>query len=154
MMRFEYKVLPAPRKGRKDKGVKAPEDRFARALEQAINALAAEGWEFLRAETLPSDERSGLTSTQTVYRDMLVFRRTVESGDEKPGTPDLAGLAAVEAIPDPAPMPAPDPAPGPAAPEPRSEPATEPPINRPAPGAASEEPGPKVIFRAPPRETD
>jgi hypothetical protein len=37
--------------------------------------MGADGWEFQRAETLPSQERSGLTSTVTTYRNVLVFRR-------------------------------------------------------------------------------
>lgn len=74
---FEYKVIPAPRQGQKAKGVKAPEDRFSLALETVMNTQAADGWEFVRAETLPSDERSGFRSTTTVYRSVLVFRRAL-----------------------------------------------------------------------------
>lgn len=76
---FEYKVVPAPSKGRKARGVKGPEARFAHALETTMNILATEGWEFQRADILPSDERQGLTSTQTVYRSVLVFRRPLTS---------------------------------------------------------------------------
>ena len=75
---FQYKVVPAPSKGRKAPGVKGPEARFANALEHAINALAQDGWEYQRTDILPSSERQGLTSTQTVYRSVLVFRRPVE----------------------------------------------------------------------------
>lgn len=75
MTQFEYKVVPAPAKGRKARGVKGPEGRFANALEMLMNEMAAEGWEFLRAETLPSEERSGLTASTTIYRSVLVFRR-------------------------------------------------------------------------------
>lgn len=74
-MTFEYKVVPAPTRGQKGKGIKGPEARFANALELNLNALAAEGWEFLRAETLPNDERSGLTGTTTTFRTVLVYRR-------------------------------------------------------------------------------
>lgn len=76
MTHYEYKVVPAPTRGQKAKGVKGPEARFAHRLEQDLNTIATDGWEFLRAETLPSEERSGLTSTQTHYRSVLVFRRT------------------------------------------------------------------------------
>ena len=61
MMRYEYKVVPAPARGEKAKGVKAPEARFALTVEQVLNEMGADGWEFLRAETLPSEERQGLT---------------------------------------------------------------------------------------------
>lgn len=72
---FEYKVLPAPVKGAKAKGVRASEDRFALALERLMNELGETGWQFLRAETLPQEERKGLTQTSTEWRNVLVFRR-------------------------------------------------------------------------------
>ncbi|MBO9408550.1 DUF4177 domain-containing protein [Shimia sp. R9_1] len=74
-MTYEYKVVPSPTRGQKGKGIKGPEGRFANALELHMNDLAAEGWEFVRAETLPHEERSGLTSTTTTYRTVLVYRR-------------------------------------------------------------------------------
>ena len=77
MSEFEYNVIAAPEKGLKIKGVKSPADRFALALTEQMNEMAAEGWEYIRTDTLPSVERSGLTSTQTVYRNVMVFRRTV-----------------------------------------------------------------------------
>ncbi|MGK7653404.1 DUF4177 domain-containing protein [Roseovarius sp. B08] len=78
IQKYEYKVIPAPAKGRKGPGVKGAEGRFAHGLETVINELALEGWEYLRADILPSEERQGLTSSQTVYRSMLVFRRPLE----------------------------------------------------------------------------
>lgn len=81
MPRYEYKVVPAPAKGQKAKGVKTPQDRFAHSIETTLNILAAEGWEYLRADMLPSEERSGLTGTTTNWRNVLVFRRVV-GGDE------------------------------------------------------------------------
>ncbi|MFN3209141.1 MAG: DUF4177 domain-containing protein [Roseovarius sp.] len=78
IQKYEYKVIPAPSKGRKGPGVKGAEGRFAHGLETVINELALEGWEYLRADILPSEERQGLTSSQTVYRSMLVFRRPLE----------------------------------------------------------------------------
>jgi hypothetical protein len=74
-MSYEYRVIPAPVKGTKAKGAKSAPDRFALTLQDAMNAMANDGWEFQRAETLPSEERSGLTGTKTVYHNMLVFRR-------------------------------------------------------------------------------
>lgn len=79
MTQFQYKVVPAPAKGEKIRGVKAAEDRFALAIERLMNEMAAEGWEFQRAELLPSEERSGLTSSQTIWRNLLVFRRPADS---------------------------------------------------------------------------
>ena len=77
MSQYEYKVVPAPKKGLKAKGVKSAEDRYANALETAMNALSAEGWEYQRSETLPSEKRSGLTRRVTTFQNMLVFRRAV-----------------------------------------------------------------------------
>lgn len=74
-MTYEYKVVPAPVRGLKAKGIKTPQERFAHALELAMNELAVDGWEYLRADTLPSEQREGLMSKTTVYQNMLVFRR-------------------------------------------------------------------------------
>jgi len=74
-MSYEYKVVPAPARGLKAKGVKTAEDRFANALQTAMNELAVDGWEYLRADTLPCEQREGLLSKTTVYQNMLVFRR-------------------------------------------------------------------------------
>ncbi|WP_299654153.1 DUF4177 domain-containing protein [uncultured Tateyamaria sp.] len=76
---WEYKVVPAPTKGQKGKGIKGPEARFAFALEALMNDMGAEGWEFQRAETLPSIERSGLTGSTTEWRNVMVFRRAVSA---------------------------------------------------------------------------
>ena len=75
MPRYEYKVVPAPAKGLKAKGIRSPEARFAHALASAMNELGAAGWSYLRTDTLPAEERAGLTRTRTTYHNMLVFRR-------------------------------------------------------------------------------
>lgn len=77
MPHYEYKVVAAPTKGLKARGVKTPEARFANSVESLLNTLGAEGWEYLRAELLPSEERSGLTGSTTNWRNVLVFRRSV-----------------------------------------------------------------------------
>ncbi|MGH1329921.1 MAG: DUF4177 domain-containing protein [Paracoccaceae bacterium] len=79
MQRFEYKVVPAPKKGQRGKGVKGADGRFAHALEQLMNENAALGWEYQRTDTLPAEERSGLASRTTVYQNMLVFRRETQA---------------------------------------------------------------------------
>lgn len=72
---FEYRVVPAPRKGEKAKGVRSGEARFALAMSRLFNHMGAQGWEFVRADTLPSEERVGLTGTEVRYHALLVFRR-------------------------------------------------------------------------------
>ena len=83
-MSYEYKVIPAPTRGLKAKGVKTSEDRFANALETEINTLAAKGWEYVRADTLPCEQREGLMSKTTIYQNMLVFRRAKAAKDAAP----------------------------------------------------------------------
>jgi hypothetical protein len=75
MSEYDYKVIAAPTKGVKAKGLKSTEDRFANAIELTINEMASQGWEYQRAEALPSVERSGLTSSKTVWHNLLVFRK-------------------------------------------------------------------------------
>ncbi|MEM9580820.1 MAG: hypothetical protein AAF891_09045 [Pseudomonadota bacterium] len=82
MTRFEYKVIPAPLRGKRGKGVKGHDGKFAFALQGLMNDMGLDGWEYQRAETLPSEERSGLTGRTTVYRNMLVFRRPLATDPE------------------------------------------------------------------------
>jgi hypothetical protein len=74
MPRFEYKLVPAPEKATKHKGLKGAAN-FSATLEDILNELGADGWHYLRADTLPHEERSGLTSKTTTYRNILVFQR-------------------------------------------------------------------------------
>lgn len=75
MQRYEYKVIPAPRRGEKTRTAKTAPDRFAESLSALMNSLGRDGWEYMRADTLPCDERAGLTGTVTHFQNMLVFRR-------------------------------------------------------------------------------
>ena len=95
MQRFEFKVIPAPKRGEKARGVKTTEDRFAMALTTLMNQLGAEGWDYVRADALPCEERAGLTGTKTTFQNMLVFRRVIEA---EAGAPPK--LLAVEEAPD------------------------------------------------------
>ena len=94
MLCFEYKVVPSPRKGEKAREAKTTPDRFALALATLMNKLGQDGWEYLRADTLPCDERVGFTGSKTTFQSMLVFRRALTAGAEVP-----AGLTAVEPEP-------------------------------------------------------
>lgn len=84
MQSYEYKVVPAPARGDKVRGVKTTEDRFAQTLGAVLNAQARDGWEFQRTETLPAEERAGLTRTKTVYLNLLVFRRPAPDAGLRP----------------------------------------------------------------------
>ncbi len=84
MAEFEYKVVPAPKQGAKAKGIKGAEAQFANTLETLMNEVAADGWEYQRTDTLPCEERQGLTGRVTVFQNMLVFRRmTAAAAAEK-----------------------------------------------------------------------
>jgi hypothetical protein len=120
MQRFEYKVIPAPRRGEKARGVKTTEDRFAYALTQLMNQLGAEGWDYVRADALPCDERAGLTGTKTTFQNVLIFRRAIGTAveDDRPSTrlllSDPVSTAAPRLGPAETPMPASSPSVGPA----------------------------------------
>ncbi len=77
MARYEYKVVAAPRKAKAFKGVRSHEDQFASVLAETMNLLAREDWEYLRAESLPCEEKTGITSRVEGYQSVLVFRRKI-----------------------------------------------------------------------------
>ena len=85
MTQYEYQVIASPRRTKRIKGVKTGAGRFAHALTDAINDMAAEGWEYLRAETLPADEKKGmLSSASETYHSVLVFRRAKPAAQVQP----------------------------------------------------------------------
>ncbi|AYE99974.1 DUF4177 domain-containing protein [Paracoccus yeei] len=117
MSSYEYIAIPAPARGEKTRGAKTGIDRFAATLTDTLNRMAGDGWDYVRAETLPAEERSGLTSRTTVYHNLLIFRRSLAAAQPMPNP--------VRAAPEPAPAPVPEPAP---APEPAE---TTPPVRAP-----------------------
>ena len=90
MSGFEYRVVPAPMRGLKARGVKGTPARFANALQTVMNDLGVEGWEYQRTDTLPVEERQGLTGKTTTFQNMLVFRRTLDAAAEE--APVIAAL--------------------------------------------------------------
>lgn len=97
MTRYEYRVVPAPQRGLKAKGAKTTEARFAQALMALMNEFARDGWEYLRADTLPCEERVGLTGRTTRFQNMLVFRRALpdaEGADASARAEPVRALAA------------------------------------------------------------
>ena len=101
MTGYEYKVIPAPTRGEKARGAKTPADRFALTLTNLMNEMGADGWEYIRADTLPAEERAGLTRKVTVYQNLLVFRRARVPAP-KSAMPPLQ-LNAADPVPDTAP---------------------------------------------------
>lgn len=97
MGQFEYSVIPAPSRGEKAKDARTPADRYSVALTQELNRMAQDGWEYVRADVLPSEERSGLTGRNTVYHNLLVFRRSVAApapSQARPPQPEYPAAAA------------------------------------------------------------
>lgn len=80
MSAYEYRVIPAPRKGEKAKGIKTPEARMAQAMQTRLNAFGEEGWEYVRSDVIPMEERAGLTSKSVSYQTVLIFRREADFG--------------------------------------------------------------------------
>ncbi|AHM05590.1 hypothetical protein roselon_03332 [Roseibacterium elongatum DSM 19469] len=85
---FEYKVVPAPDKTPRVRGLKGA-DRFAYTLEAILGDMGAEGWEYVRADRFEDTERRGLglTAKSTVTRCVLIFRREVFYEDEASDPP-------------------------------------------------------------------
>lgn len=98
MQRYEFKVVPAPRRGEKARGVKTTEERFALALTSMMNQLGAEGWDYVRADALPCDERVGLTGSKTTFQNMLVFRRPLADDAVIPVAETLAPVLRIAPV--------------------------------------------------------
>lgn len=97
MTSYDYKVVPAPRRARKVKGVKGADELFAHTLAEAINEIARQGWEYVRAESLTAEVPGGwfrrsVSSEQAV----LVFRRAREALGPRIAAVPSAGAAGRE----------------------------------------------------------
>lgn len=95
MQQYEYKVVPAPKRGAKHRGLKTTQDRFAFALTELMNDMARDGWEYLRADALPCEEKVGLTGRSTSFHNLLVFRRALAAVAARPV---VAPAVAAEAV--------------------------------------------------------
>ncbi len=75
MSSFEYRSVPAPERCLRLGKVERGEDRFCLTFDEVLNQQAAEGWEFVRIEALPS--RSGFWPFRHRLRTrhLLIFRR-------------------------------------------------------------------------------
>ncbi|MEO0485162.1 MAG: DUF4177 domain-containing protein [Pseudomonadota bacterium] len=80
---YEYRVVPAPTRALRWKGVRGVTGRFARTIEAVINDFGADGWEYLRADMLPMEKRRLLSGPETILQNVLVFRRTKIAEDSE-----------------------------------------------------------------------
>ncbi len=79
MSYYDYKVVPAPTRAKKVRGVKAAPELVAMAMAEAINEVARQGWEYLRAETVSAEAPGGwLRRGAATEVAVLVFRRPRE----------------------------------------------------------------------------
>ncbi len=93
-MNFEYTVIPAPTRTKHQKGVKTAVERLAFALEDVINEMAADGWEYLRTETLTVEDKAGrFSKIVEKIETVLVFRRALQ---ERPARRVEAQQAPIE----------------------------------------------------------
>jgi hypothetical protein len=75
-MDYEYRVIPAPKRLKRIKGVSSMPELFAAMLTDAINAEARQGWEYVRSESLAAEEPAGwLRRAAMVEETMMIFRR-------------------------------------------------------------------------------
>lgn len=77
-MAFEYKCVGGPERPRRLRGTHSRSDRVAVAMQEIIGAEAVDGWEYLRTDLVPVEEKAGIFSRpQEVHRAVLIFRREV-----------------------------------------------------------------------------
>lgn len=86
MQNFEYKAIAAPTRARRFKGVKGTANQFAMVMSELMNDMATDGWEYLRSDSLPVDEKAGLLKGRVEnYHTLLIFRRAKEPVEEMAG---------------------------------------------------------------------
>jgi hypothetical protein len=82
-MSFEYKCVGAPERVKRQRGVRSRSERVALAMQEIISAEAVDGWEYLRTDLVPVEEKAGFFGRMhEVQRAVLIFRR--ESGAARP----------------------------------------------------------------------
>lgn len=75
MTRYEYKVVPAPRRAEKHRDGMDLEDRFALTLAEFMNRYGSDGWEFIRCETLDAEDKKLLGKAKSELVTVMIFRR-------------------------------------------------------------------------------
>jgi hypothetical protein len=106
MSHYDYKVVPAPKRAKRVKGVKSAEELFALTLTEAINEVARQGWEYVRAEHMPAEASRGwFRSSAAEDQTVLVFRRPRETLGPRLAAvrpePDAAEIPPAPEIPSP-----------------------------------------------------
>lgn len=91
---YEFRVIPAPLKADRIAGLRTDSDRMAYAWTMLLNEMADDGWDYVRADTLPNDNSADLTGTAPPTMTLLVFRRPFGLDSIVPGSPAAEHFAA------------------------------------------------------------
>ncbi len=82
-MEYEYKTVGGPERGKQKRGAKNTIERVAAAMQDIIRREAAGGWEYVRTDLVPVEERPNLLSPKrTVHCPVVVFRRPKTAAPE------------------------------------------------------------------------
>ncbi|WP_439103571.1 DUF4177 domain-containing protein [Celeribacter marinus] len=73
MSHYEYKAVPAPTSGEATSQAQTIAARIASAVETRLNAMASDGWSYVRTDNFATDGETGATS-------VLIFRRESDFG--------------------------------------------------------------------------
>jgi hypothetical protein len=83
-MKYEYKTVGAPEKGKRKRGLRSLSDRIAAAFEEILQNQAVDGWEYQRTDLLPVTENAGwFKRGQEVHRAVMVFRRLLDPAQQE-----------------------------------------------------------------------
>lgn len=83
MSRYEFKVIPSPKRPLKLDGLQKDQDRFCATVTNVMTDMGLEGWEFVGAETLQVEHRALGIFARITQRSCLVFRREVSKLNDK-----------------------------------------------------------------------
>lgn len=109
-MRFEYKLIPAPAEPPRIKGVRGASARYARGLEDTLNEMAGQGWEYVRVDRVPvTASRGFLRRKEERDETLLVFRRE-RAAPAARATASAPSIVAEPPLPEAEPAPAAEPA--------------------------------------------
>ncbi len=81
---YEYDVVPAPTRIDRIPGLKTDGDRIACMIAQTFNAMADEGWEYVRADVIQIDNVTGISGNIPKPHTLLVFRRPLSPQARQP----------------------------------------------------------------------
>jgi hypothetical protein len=77
---WRYRCVAAPRKAKASRAHRAPADALLAAIEAAIAAEAAQGWEYVRTDLVPMESKAGFFGpVSETHLGVMVFRRPADA---------------------------------------------------------------------------